>query len=129
MLSMIIDAHTHIFSKDVIKNRDQYCSSDACFGLLYSHPKTKLLSVEGLIESMDKNGISKSAVLNIGWQSHDLCVQTNDYILEAVAKYPAGDIGFCSLQPLDGEKAVKELERCHKAGAKGIGELRPNARL
>jgi len=123
---MIIDAHTHIFSKDVMLNRERYCASDSCFGLLYSSAKARLSSVEDLIRAMDERDISKSAVLNIGWGSHDMCVRTNDYILESVAKYPDRLIGFVSIQPLEREKALNELARCCDAGAKGIGELRPD---
>ncbi|MDH4299478.1 MAG: amidohydrolase family protein, partial [Dehalococcoidia bacterium] len=31
---------------------------------------------------------------------------------------------FCAIQPSAGEAAIAEIERCAKAGAKGIGELR-----
>ncbi|MCX6005839.1 MAG: amidohydrolase family protein [Chloroflexi bacterium] len=124
---MIIDSHTHIFSREVLLDREQYCTSDPCFGLLYSSPRARLLSAEELINAMDERGISKSAVLNIGWASHDMCVRTNDYILESIAKYPARLMGFCSIQPREREKALLEIERCCHAGAKGIGELRPDA--
>jgi len=65
-------------------------------------------------------------ILNLGWESHELCIETNDYILEAAARYPQRLIGFCAVQPLDSDKAVKELERCARAGARGVGELRPD---
>jgi predicted TIM-barrel fold metal-dependent hydrolase len=64
--------------------------------------------------------------LNVGWSDHKLCVETNDYIMDAVARYPKRIIGFCAIQPLAGEKALIELERCAKGGLKGIGELRPD---
>jgi predicted TIM-barrel fold metal-dependent hydrolase len=95
-----------------------------CFRDLYSNPKAKLASAEDLIASMDQDGIDVSVALNVGWSDHDLCVMTNDYIMEAVAKYPKRIIGFCAIQPLAGEKAVAELERCARGGLKGIGELR-----
>jgi len=53
-------------------------------------------------------------------------METNDYIMEAVAKYPKRIVGFCTVQPLAGDKAAAELERCAKGGIKGIGELRPD---
>ena len=123
---MIIDIHTHIFSREIIQNRDKYCAADACFELLYSQEKAKLLCAEDLINSMDEKGISKSVVLNIGWNTHEMCVRTNGYILEAISKYPTRLIGFCSLQPLEREKAIREIDRCFTAGAQGIGELRPD---
>ena len=124
---MIIDSHTHIFSREVLQDREQYCTSDPCFSLLYSSSKARLLCAEELINAMDERCIAKSVVLNIGWASHDICVRTNDYILESIAKYPARLMGFCSIQPSEREKALLEIERCCDAGAKGIGELRPDA--
>ncbi|MGD0854629.1 MAG: amidohydrolase family protein [Dehalococcoidia bacterium] len=124
---MIIDSHTHIFSKEVMLDREQYCASDTCFGMLYSSSRARLLCAEELINAMDERCISRSAVLNIGWARHEMCVRTNDYILESVAKYPARLMGFCSIQPNEREKALLEIERCCHAGAKGIGELRPDA--
>jgi len=75
---------------------------------------------------MDEHEIDKSVILNLGWVSHEFCVETNDYILEAIARYPERLIGFCVIQPLAGDKALKELERCARNGVKGIGEMRPD---
>lgn len=126
MLNMIIDAHTHVFSPDMIAEREKYCSSDACFGLLYSNPAARMNSAEDLIRSMDENGIAQSVIQNIGWVSHGACSRSNDYILESVSKYPGRLTGFCSIQPLDQEGSLNEITRCCKGGAKGIGELRPD---
>lgn len=126
MLNMIIDAHTHIFSPEIISRRDEYCSSDACFGLLYSNPVAKICTAEDLVRSMDENGVAMAAVQNIGWTGHDACVRSNDYILESVSRYGDRLTGFCAVQPLTREKAVEEIGRCGRGGAKGIGELRPD---
>jgi predicted TIM-barrel fold metal-dependent hydrolase len=92
--------------------------------LLYSQPKARIATAEELIASMDEAGIDLSVVLNAGWVSHELCVKTNDYILDSVSRYPTRLVGFCAIQPGAGDAAIAELERCAKAGAKGIGELR-----
>ncbi|GAI11657.1 unnamed protein product, partial [marine sediment metagenome] len=80
---MIIDLHTHIFSPWVRERRDEYIKRDPCFSLLYSQQKAKLATAEELIASMDETGVDLSVVLNIGWASHELCVETNDYILNS----------------------------------------------
>ncbi len=121
---MIIDFHTHIFSPWVRERRDEYVKRDPCFSLLYSQQKAKLATAEELIGSMDETGVDLSVVLNIGWASHELCVETNDYILNSISRYPDRLIGFCSVQPKAGDAAIVELERCAKAGAEGIGEMR-----
>lgn len=126
MLNMIVDAHTHVFNPHIIENREGYCSTDACFGLLYSNPAARICSAEDLIRSMDENGIAKSVVQNIGWVSHDACMRSNDYILESVSKYADRLIGLCAVQPLAKDEARDEIIRCGKGGARGIGELRPD---
>ena len=123
---MIIDSHTHIFSPAVINGREQYCLSDPCFGLLYASPRARLCTAEELIRSMDEQGIDVSIVQNIGWLSHDMCVRSNDYILESLSKHGGRLIGFCAIQPREGGKALEELERCSKSGMRGVGELRPD---
>ncbi len=121
---MIIDFHTHIFPPWVKEQREEYIKRDPCFSLLYSEPKAKLATAEELIASMDEAEVDLSVALNIGWVSHELCVETNDYILQSVARYPKRLIGFCGIQPTAGDAALIELERCAKAGARGIGEMR-----
>jgi predicted TIM-barrel fold metal-dependent hydrolase len=121
---VIIDFHTHVFPPWLREGRDEYSKLDPCFSLLYSHPKARMATAEEVLASMDEAGIDLSVVLNIGWVSHELCERTNDYILESVSRYPTRLIGFCAIQPRAGDAAISELERCAKAGAKGIGELR-----
>jgi len=126
---MIIDFHTHVFPPHISKKRNTYIDSDPCFAILYSDPKAKLATAEGLIASMDEDRIDVSVILNIGWITHDLCVETNDYILECIARYPDRLIGFCSIQPNSIDSAIAEIERCAKAGIRGVGEIRPDTQL
>jgi len=121
---VIIDFHTHIFPFWLRERRDEYSKLDPCFSLLYSQPEARIATAEELLASMDEAGIGLSVVLNIGWVSHELCVKTNDYILDSISRYPTRLVGFCAIQPGAGDAAIAELERCAKAGAKGIGELR-----
>ena len=107
---MIIDFHTHIFPPWLKERRDEYVKADPCFSVLYSQPEAKIVTAEELIASMDEAGVDISVVLNAGWFSHELCVKTNDYILDSVSRYPERLVGFCAIQP--------------RAGARGIGELR-----
>ena len=126
---MIIDFHTHVFPPSIKKNRSQYIDDDPCFAMLYSNKEAKLATADELIESMDKSGVDVSVIVNVGWTTHDLCVETNDYILESVARYPKRLIGFCAVQPQSPEAAVAEIERCAGGGIKGIGEMRPDMQL
>jgi uncharacterized protein len=122
---MIIDFHTHIFSPKIKNNREKYIARDSLFKLLYANPKAILADVDDLIRSMDEQGIAISVVLNINWSNPELCQETNDYILEAILRYPNRLIGFGMVALDYPDKALKELERCTKGGIKGIGEIRP----
>ncbi len=121
---MIIDFHTHIFPPWLRERREEYVKSDPCFAALYSRPEATMATAEELVTIMDEAGVDLSVVLNIGWVSHGLCAATNDYILDAAARYPERLIAFCAIQPSAGDAAISELERCAEAGALGIGELR-----
>ena len=126
---MIIDFHTHVFPPRIKKNRSQYIDNDPCFAMLYSQKEAKLTTTEELIDSMDKAGIDISVIVNVGWTTHELCVETNDYILASVASYPQRLIGFCAVQPQSPEAAIAEIERCARGGIRGVGEMRPDMQL
>ena len=126
---MIIDFHAHVFPPQIKKNRNKYIESDPCFAILYSKKDSKLRTTDELIDSMDKAKIDISVILNIGWTTHELCVETNDYILESIARYPERLIGFCSVQPQSYDAALDEIERCAKEGIRGVGEIRPDMQL
>ncbi len=128
-LAMIIDFHTHVFPPQIKKKRSQYIGRDPCFAILYSNPDAKLATADELIASMDKAGVDISVILNIGWTTHELCVETNDYIIDSVARYPKRLVGFCAVQPQSTQAAIAEIERCAKAGIKGVGEMRPDMQL
>jgi len=106
MSSVIIDFHTHIFPPWLRERRDEYAKSDPCFSLLYSQPKARMATAEELVASMDEAGIDLSVVLNAGWVSHELCVKTNDYILDSVSRYPTRLVGFCAIQPRAEDAAI-----------------------
>jgi uncharacterized protein len=123
--SVLVDFHTHVFSPQVIQKRDYYIKADESFAALYSQPASGLATAEGLIASMDRCGIDKSVICGFGWSQQELCEDSNDYILESVNHYPERLVGLVTLQPESGDKALYEIERCVKAGIKGIGEMRP----
>ena len=126
---MIIDFHTHVFPPRVKQKRSQYIDRDPCFALLYSRKEAKIATTEELIDSMDRAGIDISVIVNFGFMTHELCTETNDYILESIARFPKRLIGFCTVQPQSLDAAIAEIERCAQNGAKGIGELRPDIQL
>jgi hypothetical protein len=128
-LPVIIDFHTHVLPPEIKKNRSQYIERDPCFAILYSKSDSKIATADELIASMDEAGVDISVILNYGWTTHELCLETNDYIMESVSRYPQRLVGFCAVQPQSPEAAIAEIERCAKAGIRGVGEMRPDMQL
>ncbi len=122
---MIVDFHTHVFPPAIVEERSKYMDKDPLFAELYSDPRARLATVEDVLNGMDESGIERAVILNLGWQDLRLCMETNDYILEAQARYPDRLTGFAAVPLLAGDDALKELERCAGCGIKGVGELRP----
>lgn len=99
---------------------------DTAFGQIYSGEKVKIATAEDLINGMDRDGVDISVIVNYGWSTPALCVETNDYILESVARYPRRLIGFGAVSSYTDDAALKEIERCVRGGIRGVGELRPD---
>lgn len=94
---MIIDAHTHI------------------------HPDPKGLgdkydaSIENLINSLNNSEVDKAIVLPIYPEI------PNKFVADVCKRYPTKLIGFASVNPLEGERAVKILEEdVKKYNLKGL---------
>ena len=119
---MIIDIHTHIFPKIMQDQRDLFFDGEPAFKLLYDNPKSNIVGADQLIEAMDKDNVDRSVVFGFPWQNEAYFKQNNDYVMEAVARYPDRLYGFCCLDPYH-PNSEKEVERCLNAGLSGIGEL------
>ncbi|MCP4369586.1 MAG: amidohydrolase [Deltaproteobacteria bacterium] len=119
---MIIDFHTHIFSKKIRENREKFFFSEPAFKLLYQSPKSKLLGASDIIHSMVEQDVDKSVVFGFPWKNSDIFREENDYILGAVQRYPDRLIGLCCVDPFN-KFAANEVIRCLKQGLSGIGEL------
>jgi predicted TIM-barrel fold metal-dependent hydrolase len=123
---MIIDVHTHIFSPEMAALREKYCETEARFAECYVSPKARMVAAEELIAAMDNAGVARAVVMGYAFADEALCRVSNDYIIEAVRRYPERLIGLGAVQPLDGDRAIYEAERCFQAGLAGLGELTPD---
>lgn len=120
---MLIDAHTHIFSPEVIAQRERYAERDAFFGFLYSGAVARMIDADELIAAMDRAGIDQAIVTGWCWQNHTDCVEQNSWTMEIVRKYPTRLRALAAIQPNAGAEALRELERCVAGGMVGVGEL------
>jgi uncharacterized protein len=119
---MIIDVHTHIFPEDVCSHRENYFTGEAPFKLLYDSPKSRLITAEDLVHSMDESGVDKSVTFGFPWKRDAYFQKNNDYIIASVNRFPDRLIGLCCVD-MYSPMAVKEVERCLDAGLSGVGEL------
>lgn len=121
---MRVDALTHILPRYFVNHRDDVVRRDATFADLFgSNPSARIGSAEDLIASMYAAEIDVSVVAGFGWTDVEVARRSNDYLLESAAAYPDRLLACCSANPLWGDAAVREIERCIDAGARGIGEL------
>lgn len=123
--SPVVDAHVHVFSPDVIRERGRYLERDEWFRTLYENPKSRMVSYEDVVREMDNTGVDHSVIFGFAYRDQGLCRETNDYVLEAVQAYPDRFTGLACVSPEE-PGALQELERCLDAGLKGCGELFPD---
>ncbi len=100
---------------------------DAAFGELYANPEARMATAEDILEAMDEDSVDTSVVMGIGWTDEGLAREVNDYIIESTRRYPQKLIGFAGINPVWGDSAAREAERCAMAGLRGIGELHPDS--
>lgn len=120
---MLIDAHTHILPPSFPQRHAELLARDATYATLFPNPVPRLATAEDLVREMERAGVERSVAMGMGWSDPELARECNDYIIQSVADYPDRIVGFCSVDPSQGEDAVSEIERCARAGLRGIGEL------
>ncbi|MBF0199770.1 MAG: amidohydrolase family protein [Desulfamplus sp.] len=119
---MIVDCHTHIFPDYIKNSREEYFHNEQAFKLLYSSPAAKISGVDELMESMDSHGVSTSMVFGFPWKSGETARRNNDYIMDAVSRFPDRLKGFACFD-MEWQDAPMEVERCIRGGLCGVGEL------
>ena len=123
---MIIDSHCHIFPESFQDRRTELTQLDETFKSLFENPRTTLATTPQLIADMDRDRVDISVIMGIGWTDKDIAQEANDHIIQATKAYPERIVGFCSVNPLWGDQAMREVERCTEKGLIGIGELHPD---
>ncbi len=119
---MIIDVHTHIFPDEIINNREKFFNGEPEFTSIYKNSNAKMVTYEEMLNMMNEQGIDKSVIFGFPWNNIEFAKLNNDFVIEAVKKYPDRFIGLCCLNPLTSE-AEEEVKRCFLNGLKGVGEI------
>ncbi len=130
--SQIWDAHVHLFPPEIYLNWDQYAARDATFAALTAKsPNGKgteeaWVNIEESLELADEAGVTGLVMQGWYWNDPGLMRMHNDYMADALQRYPDRLRGFISINPMFGEEALKEIDRCADMGCfSGIGELGP----
>ncbi len=127
---MIIDIHAHPLTKEVLElpgTKELYQPYEAIF-----HREVKPISLEQMIEGMDKAGVAKTVLCPLNMETMVLdglkgYKIPNELIAKAVSQYPDRFIGFACVDPRKGYLAAKELEQAiRELGLVGLGELLPS---
>ena len=124
----MIDAHTHCFPIELIKNLNWPIKNNERNWLKIVSPYNKK-SIQGwsskdeMLNSMDNSNIEKSVLLGWYWESKKSCELHNNLMKEWIDYAPSRFIAFGSIYPP--ETSITDLENLRKSGFKGIGELHP----
>lgn len=125
---MIIDAHTHIFPEAFRRRRDELCRFDSLFGEMYADPRAAMATAPELLQAMDAAGIDAAVIAGFAWRDPALGHEHNDALLDAAAASGGRLLPFITVDLGDLDAAAAEAARCRLLGARGVGELRPEAR-
>ncbi|MGE0541097.1 MAG: amidohydrolase family protein [Dehalococcoidia bacterium] len=121
---MIFDAHTHVFPRSFIDERDRLARDEPVFAELYASPRARMATDAELSAAMDVAGVERAVIAGFAWADVRRCVAHNDALLDAAARSGGRLIALCCVPAGDPAVSVREMERCVAAGAMGFGELR-----
>lgn len=118
----MIDAHTHLFPEEVVRDRARFLTRDPWFGEAFGHPKATTALAPELVASMDGAGIVRSVVCAWPWRDQGVCRMHNDD-LAAVGRAHGDRLSWLGIVNPAHAGAAAEVARCAALGAVGIGEL------
>ena len=81
-----------------------------------------MVSYQEMVKMMDEQGVDKAVIFGFPWNNVEFAKINNDYVIEAVKRFPERFIGLCCLNPLI-KNAEEEVKRCFTNGLKGVGEI------
>lgn len=141
---MIVDAHAHVFPPAVRERRAALLATEPAFAEIYADADAAMADAEQVLASMDEAGVDRTVIANFAWRAEELVDETNAYILEAAARSGGRLTPFVSLHfpenvgahgraeteeaPASARNDLRSaVRRLAAAGARGIGELRPES--
>lgn len=121
---MKIDFHVHVTPADIIKDWQKIGEREAYFKLLSESPVNKFATAEDVVDQLDRAGVDKAVIFGFAFKDMGLCSYVNDYVADAVKRFPDRLIGYMVVVP-NSSQVEGEIARCVDLGLSGIGELFP----
>jgi predicted TIM-barrel fold metal-dependent hydrolase len=119
-----IDFHVHVTPPEISADWRKYAEKEPYFALLSRSPHNKYAGAGDVIAMLDESGFERAVIFGFGFKDMGLCRLVNDYVIEKARQYPGRLTGFMAVPPRDSE-VESEIDRCQRAGLKGVGELYP----
>jgi predicted TIM-barrel fold metal-dependent hydrolase len=119
-----IDFHVHVTPPEISANYRHYGEKEPYFAHISSSLRNRFATAEEVVAELDKTGFDRAVVFGFGFRDMGLCREVNDYVIAKVREYPEKLIGYMALAP-NHRDAEGEIDRCYRAGLRGIGELFP----
>src|SRR6202142_1863462 len=131
----VIDAHVHVYPPEVADNPAAWGAArgEPAWSACVAPPGRRSIQgwadPETLIADMDEAGIAACVMLGWYWERQETCDLQNGWYAQWVRLHPGRLLGFATVPPSAGQRAIDALERALDAGLCGIGELLPPARV
>jgi predicted TIM-barrel fold metal-dependent hydrolase len=119
-----IDFHVHVTPPDISARWREYAEREPYFALLSATPHNRFASAEEVVAALDRSGFDRAVIFGFGFRDMGLCRYVNDYVIDSARRYPGRLTGFMSVPPAHPD-VEREIDRCHAAGLRGLGELFP----
>ncbi|MDR3161186.1 MAG: amidohydrolase [Spirochaetaceae bacterium] len=119
-----IDFHVHVTPPEISARYQRYGEQEPYFALMSANLRNRFATAEEVVAELDRTGFDRAVVFGFGFRDMGLCREVNDYVIARVREYPDRLIGYMALCP-NHREAEREIDRCCRAGLRGIGELFP----
>ncbi len=124
-MNLIIDAHCHIWDKDLMSDELIKIIYDICKQYNFNPDDLVNGTADRLIREMDEAGIDKTVILGLDYEflfkGKVSYKEYNDYVANIIKEHPDRFIGLAGIDPRRGKEAIQELDRCiEELGLKGV---------
>ena len=127
---MIVDAHTHRYPDDVIRDPETYANQAKEFHWLGLVKPEQGPTLQGwadrrqMLADMENAGVDKAVLLGWYWENPDSCILHNDWHAQWIEEDADRFIAFVTLHP-SMKDPLAELSKRQQQGFVGIGEAHP----